>query len=326
MADKRASEESEDDVEDLGRIVDRNTEILNERFTDKTEVNPEENINTQNEIIDELDEIIDKLDEYKDDRQTSFAHRLTCPSCQFNESIDNMDKQITVENKSDIDGIVSSLDRVVSYTEQKNNQVLLAFAELSMEEKSIARTKLDSFESVSEFEFVTDYECLITLSLAEATCGHCGFSWKFNIDQLDENLNLLSERNQNLKNEVNHQQSKLHANQKLINQLLSYSHEKITEIPNERFTDKLDLLHRSATFMSDNDLQMTEAVRNEIESQLETHADRESNGLTEKINFSDGSEIKFNSVQTNDSDEEISDKEERSLTSSPLNFKNIFQR
>lgn len=162
---------------------------------------------------------------------------LTCPSCQFTESI-KLDDTIEVENKSDIDEITPSLDNVISTSKQDDGKILLAFSEMGMEERSIVRTQLKSFDSVAEFEFVGDFECLIEMSLAEATCGHCGFSWRFNQKELNSQERLLEKTNSILESEVQSLEEKLQANQKIIEGMLSDDEETCE---NFRRLDESDL-------------------------------------------------------------------------------------
>jgi predicted nucleic-acid-binding Zn-ribbon protein len=278
MADMETSEEKEQSVVDKvtqvlksdwkensknahpGRVVDRNTEVNTESVaTNQNEFNFDTDLElgNSNVIGAEETEVIDEGD---------FLN-LTCPSCQFNESLDKK-SSIKYESIADVDSVVESFDKAISCTEQKDGMYLIAFAEMSMGEKSRIKNDLKSFESVIDVEFVGNFECLIEVGMTEATCGHCGFSWTFTHENLEsDTVQLLTKQLQFRDNMVESQEQMLEAKQKIIEGLISYGSKKMRKHPAEKFKNKFDLLNESVSYAMSNEVN----IPSDLEEQIEWH-------------------------------------------------------
>jgi len=274
-------ENSED--ADPGRIVDRNTEVNTESVTTNLNEVEFDISNTEFELDNlkpigisplevDADEIVDELEESQDERQTQVIDEenslnLTCPSCQFNESLDRK-SSIEYESIADIDSIVESFDKAISCTEQKDGMYLIAFAEMSMGEKSRIKNDLKSFESVVDVEFVGNFECLIEVGMTEATCAHCGFSWTFSHKNLEpDTVQLLSKQLQLRDNMVKSQEQMLEAKQKIIEGLISYGSKKMRKHPTEKFKNKFDFMNESVSHAMSNEIN----IPSDLEEQIEWH-------------------------------------------------------
>lgn len=271
-----------------GRVVDRNTEINAESVT----------TNSGGLDFVRADEIIDELKEHQDERHTDFELKgqsrvgaeiddeldefheeweegimenegnslnLTCPSCQFNESLD-LKSSIEYESIADIDSIVESFDKAISCTEQDDGMYLLAFAEMSMGEKSRIKNELKSFESVVDVEFVGNFECLIEVGMTKATCVHCGFSWTFSHENLEaDTVQLLNKQLTFRDNMVESQEQMLEAKQKMIEGLISYGSKQMREHPTQKFKNKFDFMNESVSHAMSNEVNTPSDLEEHIE-------------------------------------------------------------
>ena len=271
---------------DPARIHNRNTEVNAESVTTNLDEfdfnlsNTEFELDNLNPVgvspvgVDEIDadELVDVMEGSEDERQTEVIDEgdslnLTCPSCQFNESLDRK-SSIEYESIADIDSIVESFDKAISCTEQKDGMYLIAFAEMSMGEKSRIKNDLKSFESVVDVEFVGNFECLIEVGMTEATCAHCEFSWTFSHKNLEpDTVQLLSKQLQLRDNMVESQEQMLEAKQKIIEGLISYGSKKMRKHPTEKFKNKFDLLNESVSHAMSNEVN----IPDDLEEQIEWH-------------------------------------------------------
>lgn len=296
---------------DPARIHNRNTEVNAESVTtnvdkDKFEFdisNTEFELDNLKPIgISPLDVDVDEIEESEDERQTQVivegdSLNLTCPSCQFNEALDRK-SSIEYESIADIDSIVESFDKAISCTEQEDGMYLIAFAEMSMGEKSRIKNDLKSFESVVDVEFVGNFECLIEVGMTEATCDHCGFSWTFSHKNLEpDTVQLLSKQLQLRDNMVESQEQMLEAKQKIIEGLISYGSKKMRKHPAEKFKNKFDLLNESVSYAMSNEVNIPKDLEEQIEWHVKNYdpydfdVDESEHDLTEPVSDEEFEEL-----------------------------------